>query len=547
MRRFAGVTAVLAVLLGGCTSGTQVPGTSEGSVSHPATGASSQQPETSSPTTSVEERTSLPLVVVLDASGSMKHDDAGAGVTRIEAAQQAVGGIFSTLTAGTRTALIGYGTTMHGDEVTAEQGCADVEVLSPLGPVDAAALRTTVDAVRAGGWTPIGPALKEAAAQLDGEPGRVVLVSDGRNTCEAEPPCEVARKLKDQNPGLTISVVSLRTDQDDVRCVADATGGYYTTADTGKQLEVRAKAALDEARAKLSLSPSGVDGIAVGASHAGIRAEVPGFPGLETGTSRQWNGQSVTVVVWLDCEWFFEDGSLVAIGTVENSDGRTVDGIAPGQRISEAEDFLGQPIAQLTEDDSRVRVYPANQTGLHWRVVTGTDDVIRRIVLCRCAPTPDALVLSFEGLGQWKISDRTLIPDGKLVPEAEMCQGWLVAPGYEEAGFSFQRLNFDSDKPDSGTAFEIWVGDPWNSDKKSPVVTYAGAKIGMTFGEVKKLHPDLRFERKKLVDGFAEIALVRSGERELLFLTENTGSTSDTEVVHQMVVRDWGPEVVGGC
>ncbi|RRD05007.1 hypothetical protein EII34_08810 [Arachnia propionica] len=293
---------------------------------------------------------------------------------------------------------------------------------------------------------------------------------------------------------------------------------------------------------RIEAAQQAVGGIAVGASHAGIRAEVPGFPGLETGTSRQWNGQSVTVVVWLDCEWFFEDGSLVAIGTVENSDGRTVDGIAPGQRISEAEEYLGQPIAQLTEDDSRVRVYPANQTGLHWRVVTGTDDVIRRIVLCRCAPTPDALVLSFEGLGQWKISGAGLVERGDLVPEAGICEGWLIPTGYEDDGFTIRRLDLAE-----GTApYEIWVATP-ASGKQSPVVTYAGARIGMSLAEVKKLHPDLRFERKGGEPGGEPVAVVRSGERELIFLSQTIGDVADTAVVDQMIVRDWHPELYGEC
>ena len=536
MRMRAVASVALAMLMVGCAAGKNSPQEHQSDATPSATAASSS--------TTPVDRNNLPLVVVLDASGSMKHDDAGQGVTRIEAAQQAVAGIFSALPPGTSTAFVGYGTTMHGEEITAEQGCADVEVLSALGPVDVTALTAKVGEVTAGGWTPIGPALKEAAAQLEGKPGRVVLVSDGRNTCETAPPCEVAKDLKQQNPGLTISVVSLRTDQDDVRCVADATGGYYTTADTGKQLQSRAKAALDEVTAKLALSPSGVDGIAVGASHAAIRAKVPGFPGLESGTSREWNGESVTVVVWLDCEWFFKDLSLVAIGAAENSSKRTIDGIAAGQRISEAEEFLGQPITQLAEGKSQVRVYPANQTGLYWRVWTGsdTDTVIKRVVLCRCAPTPDALVLSFEGLGPWRISDLGLAERGDLVPEAEICEGWLIPTGYEDGGFTIRRLD-----PVGGTApYEIWVGAP-PSGRKSPVVTYAGARIGMSFAEVKKLHPDLRFERKGGEPGGEPVAVVRSGERELIFLSPTIGDVGDTAVVDQMIVRAWHPELYGEC
>lgn len=380
-----------------------------------------------------------------------------------------------------------------------------------------------------------------------------LLVSDGRNTCETAPPCEVAKDLKKQNPGLTISVVSLRTDQDDVRCVADVTGGYYTTADTGRQLQVRAKAALDEVHARLMLSPSGVAGIAVGASHAGIRSEVPDFPGLETGTLRDWNGEKVTVVVWLDCEWFFKDQSLVAISTVENGAGHTVDGVAVGQPISQAEEILGQPITEITEGDSRVRVYPANQTGLHWRVLTDLENLIRQVVLCRCGTTSDALVLSFEGLGPWKVVGQDLVDISEFESVPDGCFSYWSPPGYQGKGIVFQPIGFSQDEV--ADDFEIWVGPPDDPAEESPVVTYAGARIGMTLGEIKKLHPDLRIETKTDNYGHTDFPVIRSGEREMMFFIEGyfgpdisaDRTPKDSSIVTHIRLRDWKADGTGGC
>lgn len=101
MMRSSGIIAVLALLLAGCTTGTQAPvAESVATAGQSGTAASAQaQEDPASPAGEQEDRTALPLVVVLDASGSMKHDDAGAGVTRIEAARQAVTDVFAALPA----------------------------------------------------------------------------------------------------------------------------------------------------------------------------------------------------------------------------------------------------------------------------------------------------------------------------------------------------------------------------------------------------------------------------------------------------------------
>ncbi|RRD48775.1 VWA domain-containing protein [Arachnia propionica] len=560
VRAFSAAVTV-ALLLTGCGNQTKIPDVREGGPSGPTSSGAQASPSAdvspSGPSSGSSEtanpRTSLPVVVVLDASGSMKHDDAGSGLTRMTAAQAAVNGIFTALPADSQAAFVGYGTRMHGEEVTAEQGCEDVEVLSPLGAVDAAALKTKVDAVTAGGWTPIGPALREAAGQLGGKPGRIVLVSDGKNTCQAAPPCDVAKELKEQNPELTISVVSLRTDQEDVRCVAEATGGYYTTADTGKQLESRATAALDELKARRSLSPSGVEGITVGATHSAIRAAIPDFPALDATTTREWNGQTVTVVVWLDCEWLFKDDVLVAIGTGGDSQRQTIDGIGVGQQISAAEEFLGTPIVQLTEGNDHVRVYPASQTGLFWRVLTGADNVIRYIFLCRCGPSSDALVLSFDGLGPYKVTDKTLFASNELVQDPDGCMDWKTLPGYEGRGISLYQMGFKLEDPTATVAFEVFVHQPDDPTMQSPVVTYAGARVGMTLGEIKKLHPDLRIEHKLDNYGGSDLPVVRSGEREMIFFPDGyfgfdeDRTPRDDKIITHILLRDWSWDATGGC
>ena len=539
--QWIGGLLAMALLVGGCSS--------------PQAGESGAASEDRSGTPVMTEsngaRTSLPVVAVLDASGSMTHDDAAEGITRMAAAQQAVTGLFGALPAGTSAALVGYGTKMHGDDVNAEQGCADVEVVEAMAPVDAAALKTKVDALVAGGWTPIGPALREAAAQLGGQPGRIVLVSDGRNTCESAPPCDVAKELKAANPGLSISVVSLRTDEEDVRCVARATGGYYTTADNGKQLASRTLAALDETKALAELSPSGAHGIGVGDTYETISGNHSDFPALSSGSSRQWNGQTVVVIVWRDCEWLFKGSELVAISSGEGGKPTpTVDGVAIGDPVSKADELLGSPIAEENEGTDSIRVYPATQTGLYWRLGADAEGRIRVVFLCRCAPDPGAMVMSFEGLGSYKIGDINMVERGAMVPTTEPCEApFKTAPELAAQGVYFQ-LKHESGgiKADSPLA-EIHVGGhlvSWNVE--SNLTTYGGAKIGMTFDEVRRRHPDLRFETKNGNGGPFEAGVIRSGEREMIFFSDwEPESPKGSTPVVGMAVRDWSADLYGGC
>ncbi|WP_130874293.1 vWA domain-containing protein [[Pseudopropionibacterium] massiliense] len=539
--QWVGGLLAMALLVGGC-------GSPQAGESGAASAGNSGTPAT---TESSGARTSLPVVAVLDASGSMTHDDAGEGITRMAAAQQSVTSLFGALPAGTPAALVGYGTKMHGDDVNAEQGCADVEVVEAMAPVDATALKTKVDALVAGGWTPIGPALREAAAQLAGQPGRIVLVSDGKNTCESAPPCDVAKELKASNPGLSISVVSLRTDEEDVRCVARATDGYYTTADNGKQLASRTLAALDETKALAELSPSGAHGIGVGDTYETISGNHSDFPALSSGSSRQWNGQTVTVIVWRDCEWLFRDSELVAISSGEGTKSTpTVDGIALGDPVSKADEMLGSPIAEENEGADSIRIYPATQTALYWRLGSDAESRIRVVFLCRCAPDSEAMVMSFAGLGLYRIGDTNMVERGAMVPSTDPCEApFATAPELAAQGVYFQ-LKYEpggirADSP----LVEIHVGGHLVSwEVTSNLATYGGVKIGMTFDEVRRRHPDLRMETKNGNGGPFEAGVIRSGEREMIFFPdrESTSPSGSTPVVG-MAVRDWSADLYGGC
>lgn len=98
-------------------------------------------------------------------------------------------------------------------------------------------IMTVVDGLRPAGQTPLTEAVEQAAGVLDdrGEPGTVVVLTDGEETCNGDP-CDLGRRLRAENPDLTVHVIGFRLQEDfwlgpqsamDAQCLAEKTGGTY--------------------------------------------------------------------------------------------------------------------------------------------------------------------------------------------------------------------------------------------------------------------------------------------------------------------------------
>ncbi|OUZ10984.1 hypothetical protein BHE97_06000 [Aeromicrobium sp. PE09-221] len=175
-----------------------------------------------------------PLAVIIDGSGSMNADDAG-GQSRIDAAKQATRGLIESLPDEQEVSLLTYGTNTGSTPGEKEAGCQDITVLEPLGTGNRDQLLSSVDALAASGYTPLGNALLTAEEQLPAEgPRQVVLVSDGIDTCAPPPVCEVAQQMKERGTDLVVNTIGFNVDPEartELECVAQATEGTY--ADVG--------------------------------------------------------------------------------------------------------------------------------------------------------------------------------------------------------------------------------------------------------------------------------------------------------------------------
>lgn len=168
-------------------------------------------------------------VLVLDASGSMNSSIDGQ--SKMTIAKDAVRTLVSSWDKN-----VPLGLTVYGHR---SGGCTDIESLIPVQPVDPTAFMTTVDALSAGGSTPLTEAVIQAAEQLDYEHNQatVILVSDGEESCGGDP-CEMATQLEKLGVDLTVHVVGFGvTDDDGLACIAKNTGGQYKKAADAAELK----------------------------------------------------------------------------------------------------------------------------------------------------------------------------------------------------------------------------------------------------------------------------------------------------------------------
>ncbi len=187
-------------------------------------------------------------MIVFDGSGSMAEMGFNdIDEPRIFEARRALHKTVPAIGQARRLGLVIYGPGGEG-------GCGNIDVR--FGPKWQAAeqILSDVDRLEPDGDTPLTEAVAAAANALNykEQPGAIVLVTDGKETCGGNP-CALAAELSAAGHDLTVHVIGYKVRGDQfawegeghndykqatsvARCLADRTGGQYVSAETVNEL-----------------------------------------------------------------------------------------------------------------------------------------------------------------------------------------------------------------------------------------------------------------------------------------------------------------------
>ena len=135
-----------------------------------------------------------------------------------------------------------YGHKGNNTEAGKAESCPGVELLAPIGQASEANAQELIGSFEPTGWTPIGGALEaagQAFAGKEGQSNRIIVISDGEETCDGDP-VAVAQRLNQEGFNVQIDVVGFDLENqavvEQMQAIAAAGGGIYYDARSRDQL-----------------------------------------------------------------------------------------------------------------------------------------------------------------------------------------------------------------------------------------------------------------------------------------------------------------------
>jgi Ca-activated chloride channel homolog len=170
-------------------------------------------------------------IIVLDASNSMwgRID----GQPKLEIARDVLETVLHAVPAATELGFMAYGHRRKGS-------CDDIELIVPPAAGTGGLITAAANTLKFQGRTPLTAAVKQAAEALryTEDEGTVILITDGLETCNADP-CAAAKALEAAGVNFTVHVVGFGLTKEEgrkVACLAENTGGRYIQAANAREL-----------------------------------------------------------------------------------------------------------------------------------------------------------------------------------------------------------------------------------------------------------------------------------------------------------------------
>jgi len=208
----------------------------------------------STPEAANQAGTQVNVELVLDSSGSMA-DTTNTGEPRIDAAKRVLTDVVAAIPADRPELNVGFRVFGHKGNNTEggrEESCQSSDLTVPIEGVNKEALQAQVDSYAPVGWTPIGLSLQRANEDFpvasDTVENAIILVTDGLETCDTDP-CAIATSLKEGDRKITVYVVGLGLDEEELRitsCIAENTGGQIVGAQNAEELSAALFTFLEE-------------------------------------------------------------------------------------------------------------------------------------------------------------------------------------------------------------------------------------------------------------------------------------------------------------
>ena len=159
----------------------------------------------------------------------------------------------STLSEHANVALRVYGHKGSNDKKDQVLSCSSSELIYPLQRYNQDRLNQALHSFQPTGWTPLAYSMQEAIKdfeKVDLAKSRniIYIVSDGVETCDGDP-IKAAKELKQSGLSPVVNIIGFDVDQEgqeQLKKVAEAAGGHYTTVQNQEELNQEFNRSMEE-------------------------------------------------------------------------------------------------------------------------------------------------------------------------------------------------------------------------------------------------------------------------------------------------------------